>query len=289
MTNNPLKNCVVAVTGEFGEDKGAEQIKRWVEVNGGTFVTRIAPDVTHLVCSKEHYRRRNKMVRDAQKVKTLKIVTFDWLEDSLQDRSPKRIYPYLMESCNKATSERKAKKHSNRRTNIERGVESFKNGCADFIKRMGTEGYHVYYDHTGFNYDVILVRADLTTNQNERCSLKVGLPHSTRTFPYRSPRRPRVPLGRPRTQRLQMFQNHVAPLSYACHVNYSSPTKGNASQILAPVGSSFETTISSFKKFFELKTGIEWDHRDLDSDVKDETAFVYSAPKGREPRGIFPS
>lgn len=49
-------------------------------------------------------------MREAKKLKTVKIVTYDWLEDSLlsKTRRPKREKPYLLETILKG-EQRKAK------------------------------------------------------------------------------------------------------------------------------------------------------------------------------------
>ena len=54
---HPFKGCIVAVTGDFGERRGIEKMRQWIQVNGGEFVQHIDVDVTHLICSKEHFLR----------------------------------------------------------------------------------------------------------------------------------------------------------------------------------------------------------------------------------------
>lgn len=90
-----------------------EGIKRWIENNGGTFQQEIGADTTHLVCSTRawkryhplgmltlftewrclayHFsvkeaRRRNKTLSRSKKIK---IVKYDWLDDSLSSKSRK--------------------------------------------------------------------------------------------------------------------------------------------------------------------------------------------------------
>ncbi len=53
----PLKKFTIAVTGEFGELRTHDKMKQWIEANGGTFATKISAKVTHLVCSREHYKK----------------------------------------------------------------------------------------------------------------------------------------------------------------------------------------------------------------------------------------
>ena len=56
-----LKKCVIAATGDFGTDKSDRNIRSWVEYHGGTFTSNITSEVTHLVCSHDHYKRNVQM------------------------------------------------------------------------------------------------------------------------------------------------------------------------------------------------------------------------------------
>ena len=58
---DPLKKVVLATTGDFGKDRSDQKIKQWVERQGGTYASKIGPDVTHLVASKSHYKRSTKI------------------------------------------------------------------------------------------------------------------------------------------------------------------------------------------------------------------------------------
>ena len=48
---------MIVVTGDFGQDRSFEKMRQWIQINGGTFAYDINPSVTHLICSKEHYKR----------------------------------------------------------------------------------------------------------------------------------------------------------------------------------------------------------------------------------------
>lgn len=52
----PLKRFTIAISGYFGEQRSFEQMRRWIHANGGTVASDISSDVTHLVCSKEHFK-----------------------------------------------------------------------------------------------------------------------------------------------------------------------------------------------------------------------------------------
>jgi len=63
-------------------------------------------------------------VKLARKLKTVKIVSFDWLEDSLMKQSPKNVREYLMAPISKAKAETKARKKATRKKNIAKGSMS---------------------------------------------------------------------------------------------------------------------------------------------------------------------
>ena len=58
-----MKRFTIAVTGDFGEHRGFEKMRQWIQVNGATFSYDVSPIVTHLICSKEHFRKNVTMGR----------------------------------------------------------------------------------------------------------------------------------------------------------------------------------------------------------------------------------
>lgn len=63
------------------------------------------------------------LVQQARKLKTIKIVSFDWLEDSLMWMRPKNEREYLMAPRVKMAVETKAKKKAVRKDNIAKGCK----------------------------------------------------------------------------------------------------------------------------------------------------------------------
>jgi hypothetical protein len=122
---DPLDNFVIALTGNF--DAG-DKIRSWVQNNGGKWATSITKDTTHLICSKEHFKKDMALGKsfsrptlgensaDFTKVAAAKarpnihIVTYDWLEDSLQARRPKREKPYLWSTIQRAKDKERRKR-----------------------------------------------------------------------------------------------------------------------------------------------------------------------------------
>ncbi|KAG5304981.1 BRCT domain-containing protein [Histoplasma capsulatum G186AR] len=86
----------ISLAGDFGPM--SEKIKQWVEANGGEFSTQLEKDATtHLIATKDAFRKRDAAVQQARKIAGLKIVKLEWLEDSLlsKKRRPKRETEYL--------------------------------------------------------------------------------------------------------------------------------------------------------------------------------------------------
>ena len=60
-------------------------------------------------------------VKQALNYRKIKIVNYDWLEDSLLDRSPKRPKDYLLRREVKALAKAKAKRRRVRKENLKQG------------------------------------------------------------------------------------------------------------------------------------------------------------------------
>ncbi|KAF6221291.1 hypothetical protein HO133_002146 [Letharia lupina] len=288
MGKQPLKRFTIAITGYFGEQRSSEQMRKWIHNNGGIFAYNVSPKITHLVCSKEDFKKNVAMVQKARQLRTVKIVSWDWLEDTLMKEHPMKESEYLMAPLVKCAADNKEKKKAARKENIRKG-----------------NGYHIYQDCTKFNYDVTLARTNLLVNKNDRFALKVCYPSSpTYTPPHKrhltpdpmitTPIFPIIPLSPrararihcPRAQRLQLFESHATPKYYACYAKYSSPGHAPTSEMLAPIGSPWETAWDAFQGFFELKTGKKWEERFVRMALGSE-AFTYTPPKVGQPRGMF--
>lgn len=68
-------------------------------------------------------------------------------------------------------------------------------------------------------------------------------------------------------------------------MKYSAPGEEAKVEQLAPVGSLWEAAWGAFVMFFRLKTRREWEGRGVRGGVGGD-AFVYTAPRGGEPRGV---
>ena len=52
-----LKGLVISVSGDVGPRP--DQLRKWVEANGGKWLPHVSKGVTHLICSKEHWKKSN--------------------------------------------------------------------------------------------------------------------------------------------------------------------------------------------------------------------------------------
>ncbi|KAL9088588.1 MAG: hypothetical protein Q9165_006108 [Trypethelium subeluteriae] len=298
----PLKNLVVAATGNFGSDKPHDKIKQWVEYSGGTFSAVVDAQTTHLVASKDHWKKRVTMVRKAiHKGDRIKIVNFDWLEDTTRGGRKKAEADY---SWGKAEQLKRKELLEKRRKEAQ-------------LKQDGrkADNHHVYQDSTGFDYDITIARLDVENNKNERYQLKLyeshTVPTTYATFVKfsRSHRKPisqlLIPQGASFDAAFSRFQDFfrkkckkhwsqrlepsVNPKSTTLNSNDNvvvdeeevkeSPEDIEARRIYGELAKNPETKIINVKAFKEkeAKRMAEMEH-----------PFVYVRPKPGRPLGVFP-
>ncbi|PGH34839.1 hypothetical protein GX50_02289 [[Emmonsia] crescens] len=220
----------ISLAGDFGPL--TEKIKQWVEANGGNFSKQLEKDVTtHLITTKDAFQKRNAAVQQARKMKGLKIVKLEWLEDSLlsNNRRPKREKEYLWYQT-RGTGKRDTVQKTNTTKNMDTVV-------ADGTKKqqrnrgLGNEvdGHHIFTDSEGFRYLVTLVRP-----------LEDGKFKEKHT--------------------LQLYESDLKPHTYATFVKYTRVGRAG-SNLLAPTESTWETAFRPFTKFFKAKCGKQWEKR----------------------------
>lgn len=128
-------------------------------------------------------------------------------------------------------------------------------------------GYHLYIDKsTGVSYSATLVRHTLVKSRSrkETFHARVSGPDTFITQRPLDPHLVRVPIYNPFAQRIQIYETNKEPHTYTTFVKYTRV--GVASKdMLAPKGSSLEQALFAFKKFFQVKTGVEWKDRFDDS------------------------
>ncbi|KAI4952597.1 hypothetical protein J4E91_003069 [Alternaria rosae] len=117
-----LDKLTIAVVGTHPHD--AKQIKVWIERNGGKFSAKINKSVTHLIASKEAYKKPADAVQQATDL-NIHVVSYDWFDDSLQARKKLGIRKYTWEVLMK---ERRKKKEL-KRLGTQTDGSKFRMGC----------------------------------------------------------------------------------------------------------------------------------------------------------------
>lgn len=104
-----FKNIHACAIGRFPVN--GDKIPQWILAHGGTFSKDVTEDVTHLITTRETFAKNVEAgmapiipvcnrdyavtkvavgaVQKAKRLETVKIVTYDWLEDSLQSKTRK--------------------------------------------------------------------------------------------------------------------------------------------------------------------------------------------------------
>lgn len=118
----PLSKLVIAIAGTLPHDQ--YRIKKWVETNGGCFSHHVQQGVTHLLASKDAYKKNVSAVRTASEL-GIWIVSFDWFDDSLQARRKLGEKKYTWESLRKTREKSKKLKH----LGPEADGKKFREGC----------------------------------------------------------------------------------------------------------------------------------------------------------------
>jgi hypothetical protein len=128
---------VVCHSNDFGGKKNI-QIQKWVVTHGGTFRKELTSDVTHFISSEQAWKKYLPIVREARRQKKTKIVSLDWLEDSLLSKNcrPKDTKPYLWETAKKRQILKAQEVPANDRV-IEASLMKFEVSCAEFQKETG--------------------------------------------------------------------------------------------------------------------------------------------------------
>jgi hypothetical protein len=126
-----LKNLTIAVTGTLSAE--TSQLKKWIEANGGRYSPHVRKGVTHVITGKDAWREATDAVQAARKAKAF-VVSYDWLEDSLQKRRKLAETRYTWEYL---WQERKRRKEMKKLGQLA-DVKKFNEGCEVAKKATGT-------------------------------------------------------------------------------------------------------------------------------------------------------
>jgi len=126
-----LDKLTIAVVGTHPHD--AKQIKTWIERNGGKYSAKINKSVTHLIASKEAYKKPADAVQQATDL-NIHVVSYDWFDDSLQSKKRLGTRKYTWEVLMK---ERRKKKELKRIGTLADGSK-FRKGCENIEGLTGS-------------------------------------------------------------------------------------------------------------------------------------------------------
>ncbi|KAK4034920.1 hypothetical protein C8A01DRAFT_18363 [Parachaetomium inaequale] len=248
-----FRGLTIAAAGDLG---GSAQwtdanISRWVGLREGKFVRAMGEDVTHVVCSGEEFKRKEGFVKLALKrPKTCQIVTLDWLEDSMlkQKRLDEEPYSHLRALKRERERERK-------RLMVIKGLEKA-------VKEVNPNLYHLYRDHTFFQYEVVMTRDDEGAGiQGERYVMSI------------------------------FESNNAKPRLYWFIARFFKKKGDTLAKIHRPSHAPgvFAREFDLFEKFFQKKTGVPWAQRLVRAGTTDNSCFQYQPPTGGKPVGWVPA
>ncbi|KAH6624492.1 hypothetical protein B0J18DRAFT_478954 [Chaetomium sp. MPI-SDFR-AT-0129] len=255
-----FRNLTITVAGSLIDPNGDGStqwtdinIDRWVTLRDGRFTRAMTDDVTHVVCTAEEFERRGLVVKEALKrPKTCQIVTLDWLEDSMHKRKRLDEEPY-----SHLRALRRARERERKRLMVVKGLEKA-------VKQVNPNLYHLYRDHTFFQYEVVITRDDE----------EAGI------------------LGE--RYILSLFEsNNAKPRLYWFLAKYYKKKGDTQAKIHRPSHAPglFAREFALFESFFRIKTGIPWEQRLLGVKGGEgrERVFRYQPPTGGKPVGWAPA
>tara|TARA_R110002003_G_scaffold138_6_gene12693 strand:- start:142 stop:1872 length:1731 start_codon:yes stop_codon:yes gene_type:complete len=126
-----LSTLVIAIAGNLPAEPN--NIKKWVEANGGKWATRVDANVTHLIASKEAWNKVTNPIMKAAEL-NIHIVSYDWLEDSLQGRRKLAEKKYKWEMIKKD----KKRKRQLKKLGVRADGKKFIEGCKETRELTGS-------------------------------------------------------------------------------------------------------------------------------------------------------
>ncbi|KAI8952061.1 hypothetical protein F4801DRAFT_577935 [Xylaria longipes] len=150
MSSSPIfKDCVVSIAGDLDDyDWREEKVKQWVQYWGGAFSSIVDGNVTHLLCTRNNFKKKIADVRVALKSKNTKIVMRDWLEDSINKKLRLKTLPYQLDE--------EARQEEVKKRKIQK-MQTYSKNAEDYVDERF---WHIYRDRTYFQYQIQLKRDD---------------------------------------------------------------------------------------------------------------------------------
>ncbi|OHW93554.1 brct domain-containing protein [Colletotrichum incanum] len=251
-----FKNLVIAAAGAFPDDCPSEQTaKEWAKLRQGRFSSDLDDSVTHLICTDEEFKdkQKNRRIKQAEKGKRkIHIVSWDWYRFSCTHNKKLREKNYDFSSTRVKEKEKFRKQHE-----LERRARNSMIGET----WVNPDLYHICTDKTFFEYKIDLFR----TSGDE-----YGALHEK--------------------YELYLFESHAKPHLYwfgvkLFHKKDSGKwfVRGIERTSLTPGNLKHE--FQQFIKFFELKTSVRWWDRVIKAGTHEKIFFNYSPPTRGKPVG----
>ncbi|GES59220.1 brct domain protein [Aspergillus terreus] len=220
--------------GSFGGN--GDKISQWIRVNGGNYSKEVSDKVTHLITTTDAYKKNVEAVQTAKRLGTIKIVSFDWLEDSLMSktRKPKRETPYLLETILRTS---KTKSEKTEKAPISQKQSGKPKQKYIFGKRKSSSASVTEPSDSA-------VYTDATTGTTYAAILTRQLPSKTSREKYQ----------------VKIYQSNTEPRTYATYSKYSRVGRSKT-EFLAPLGSTLDVALAKFEQIFEDKAGKKWENR----------------------------
>ncbi|KAK1848722.1 brct domain-containing protein [Colletotrichum chrysophilum] len=254
-----FKDRVLAAAGK--NEHEVEKLQTWTQMRKGRFSLDMDDSVTHLLCTDEQLknRNRNKRIQEAMqknKVKDkkikIKVVHIDWFTFSCTHNKKLRECDYDFKAI-KRREDIKLRKRKEEEARIRNAMVG-----QDWIN---PDLYRVFSDKHHFRYEIQLFR----DTEDE-----YGAVHEK--------------------YELYLFESHAEPRLYWFGAKlYQKKDDGvwrfRAIERTSATCGVFKTEFEHFKNFFEIKTKYRWGDRVLKAGTGEKTDFSYTPPTRGKPVG----
>ncbi|KAJ5301363.1 hypothetical protein PENANT_c023G04818 [Penicillium antarcticum] len=234
-------NIHASMTGKFEGGVG-EKIPQWIRANGGVFSRDVNPRVTHLITTEEAFKQNVDSVDNAHKL-GIKVVTYDWLDDSLLSltRRPKGEGPYLLKNIVKV-AEKKAKKAHSAKAKASKTPIKVTKSQPKAPKRPAVDPF-------------VKLKGKRKAVRQEYFESLTGTLYSATIF-----RRTKPPATTREKCQLAVYESLSEPHMYSTYIKFSRTGKSSV-EVLAPPRKSIQLAIGIFKTHFKIHTGKDWEDR----------------------------
>ncbi|KAK4994628.1 hypothetical protein LTR66_005379 [Elasticomyces elasticus] len=285
-----LSKASIATSGDFGSGCKPDDLKRWITNAGGEFNTRLTASTTHLICTQAVWQGQNATVQAALARKEIKVVSFDWLEDSLARKSKRSEKPYLWQNIDAAAlKQRKTKEKAQAQAKKLAGKkvgglvgEALAGHLDEYlgVKPAGRKAKRGLRDEEVDDGGVKrqgewdeCEEADVKRRKTE--SKKGGKEVvrdvlSEEHHVYMDATRfkydivlTKVDTRQNRNERykLTIYESNALPHTYSTHLRFNGTRLLPRAETLVPLGSTHPVAYRSWRAEFEKRIGVPWDDR----------------------------